>query len=166
MRNRAEKQDEMRKYVIQEILRLANVGAAYENARDKGVELTENAGIDENVVVPKGLENNEILKKNNQGMEVMLNEGMERKNGFLELFEKYPEVRKFQRFDRLPRGFALNLAEGMEPVEAWEAYMAEVERLENVFMQQMVNGRGKAAPSVKSNGEAHEDVFVKSLFGM
>ena len=165
MRNRVGLESDMAKHVVQEILRLANIGAEYERLQSERVEGLSNDGFNENVVVPKDLAHDESLKEKNYVMGGMPSEGMERKNGFLELFEKYPEVRRFQRFDRLPRGFALNLAEGMEPVEAWEAYMAEVERLENVFVQQMVNGRGKAAPSVKSNGEAHEDEFVKSLFG-
>lgn len=160
-----EKHDETREQkrayeeLMQELLRLARVGARYEYEAKlrEGEETSGNSSEDEGA-------DKALLEGENQGTEVVLNEGL--KEELAELFEKYPIVRTFRQFEHLPRGFAVRLKDGMRPVEAWEAYMADVERLENVFVNQMVNGKGKAAPSMKSKGEAYEDVFVKSLFGM
>ena len=102
-------------------------------------------------------------------MEVMPSEGMSdvvSDDGFRRLVKEYPQVQKFSSVEQMPRGFVERLLEGQHPLDAWESYLNELKRLEEVFMQQMFDGKRKAAPSVRNSGASGDDGFVRSLFGM
>ena len=54
---------------------------------------------------------------------------------------------------------------GMSPIEAWQRYLLDKQKLKLAMMERENKNRLAAAPDVRSSGRYDEDGFVKALFG-
>ena len=92
-------------------------------------------------------------------------EGVLRREEFARLLSEYPEVRRYGNFEALPEGFVEGLTAGMSPIEAWQRYLLDKQKLKLAMMERENKNRLAAAPDVRSSGRYDEDGFVKALFG-
>ena len=53
----------------------------------------------------------------------------------------------------------------MSPIEAWQRYLLDKQKLKLAMMERENKNRLAAAPDVRSSGRYDEDGFVKALFG-
>lgn len=86
-------------------------------------------------------------------------------DGFGRLLQMYPEVQKYESFEALPEGFIAELAQGRSPVEAWQMYLLDRQKLQMAMLERKNRNKQAAAPDVRSMGRYDEDGFVKALFG-
>lgn len=100
-----------------------------------------------------------VAEKSGENVPDMNNEG------FARLLKMYPEVQRYGSFEALPEGFVAGLVTGKSPVEAWQMYLLDRQKLKMAMLERENRNKISAAPNVRSSGRYEEDGFVKALFG-
>lgn len=150
----------------EELIALAQKGMDYDrirNDRDEcrqrlaKIEMTDQGMNDGNDVSDDTISN--VAEVSGEKMMDMSNEG------FVRLLTMYPEVQRYDNFEALPEGFVAGLIQGRSPVEAWQMYLLDRQKLKMAMLERNNRNKSSAAPNVRSSGRYEEDGFVKALFG-
>lgn len=121
---------------------------------------------------------NEKLKKTMQEAEkVKIRNADQQKqvvNDFNALFAKFPEIKEqYTSFDKLPESFRQKVAQGEQPLLAWNNYLLELKDMELKQKEKELEivknnqkNKKRSVGSAKGAGQAKEtDDFLKGLFG-
>lgn len=157
----------------------------YENLEESRVieraeEIAAKRGIDfETAAEIANMEReNEKLKKTMQEAEkVKAKDADQQKqavNDFNALFAKFPEIKEqYTSFDKLPESFRQKVAQGEQPLLAWNNYLLELKDMELKQKEKELEivknnqkNKKRSVGSAKGAGQAKEtDDFLKGLFG-
>lgn len=95
-------------------------------------------------------------------------------NDFNALFSKFPEIKEqYTSYDKLPESFRQKVAQGEQPLLAWNNYLLELKETElkqkELELETLKNNhknKKRSTGSAKGAGQAKEtDDFLKGLFG-
>lgn len=95
-------------------------------------------------------------------------------NDFNALFAKFPEIKEqYTSFDKLPESFRQKVAQGEQPLLAWNNYLLELKDMELKQKEKELEivknnqkNKKRSVGSAKGAGQAKEtDDFLKGLFG-
>ena len=95
-------------------------------------------------------------------------------NDFNALFSKFPEIKEqYTSYDKLPESFRQKVAQGEQPLLAWNNYLLELKEtelkqkeLELETLKNNQKNKKRSTGSAKGAGQAKEtDDFLKGLFG-
>ena len=157
----------------------------YENLEESRVieraeEIAAKRGIDFETAaeLAKAERENEKLKQKMQEAEkVKAKDADQQKQAtseFQALFAKFPEIKEqYTSFDKLPESFRQKVAQGEQPLLAWNNYLLELKDMELKQKEQELEtvknnqkNKKRSTGSAKGNGQAKEtDDFLKGLFG-
>ena len=121
---------------------------------------------------------NEKLKKTMQEAEKVKAKSADQQkqavNDFNALFAKFPEIKEqYTSFDKLPESFRQKVAQGEQPLLAWNNYLLELKDMELKQKEKELEivknnqkNKKRSVGSAKGAGQAKEtDDFLKGLFG-
>jgi len=157
----------------------------YENLEESRVieraeQLSAERGIDFETAaeIAKMERENEKLKKTMQDAEkVKIRNADQQKqavNDFNALFAKFPEIKEqYTSYDKLPESFRQKVAQGEQPLLAWNNYLLELKDMELKQKEKELEivknnqkNKKRSVGSAKGAGQAKEtDDFLKGLFG-
>lgn len=157
----------------------------YENLEESRVieraeQLSAERGIDFETAaeIAKMERENEKLKKTMQEAEKVKAKSADRQkqavNDFNALFSKFPEIKEqYASFDKLPESFRQKVAQGEQPLLAWNNYLLELKDMELKQKEKELEtvknnqkNKKRSVGSAKGAGQAKEtDDFLKGLFG-
>lgn len=157
----------------------------YENLEESRVieraeQLSAERGIDFETAaeIAKMERENEKLKKTMQEAEKVKAKSADRQkqavNDFNALFSKFPEIKEqYTSFDKLPESFRQKVAQGEQPLLAWNNYLLELKDMELKQKEKELEtvknnqkNKKRSTGSAKGAGQAKEtDDFLKGLFG-
>ena len=157
----------------------------YENLEESRVieraeEIAAKRGIDFETAaeLAKAERENEKLKQKMQEAEkVKAKDADQQKqavNDFNALFSKFPEIKEqYTSFDKLPESFRQKVAQGEQPLLAWNNYLLELKDMELKQKEKELEivknnqkNKKRSVGSAKGAGQAKEtDDFLKGLFG-
>ena len=157
----------------------------YENLEESRVieraeQLSAERGIDFEtaVEIAKMERENEKLKKTMQEAEKVKAKSADQQkqavNDFNALFAKFPEIKEqYTSFDKLPESFRQKVAQGEQPLLAWNNYLLELKDMELKQKEKELEivknnqkNKKRSVGSAKGAGQAKEtDDFLKGLFG-
>jgi len=157
----------------------------YENLEESRVieraeEIAAKRGIDFETAaeLAKAERENEKLKQRMQEEEKakMKNADQQKQavNDFNALFSKFPEIKEqYTSFDKLPESFRQKVAQGEQPLLAWNNYLLELKDMELKQKEKELEivknnqkNKKRSVGSAKGAGQAKEtDDFLKGLFG-
>ena len=147
---------------------------------DRAEQLSAERGIDFETAaeIAKMERENEKLKKTMQEAEkVKIRNADQQKqavNDFNALFAKFPEIKEqYTSFDKLPESFRQKVAQGEQPLLAWNNYLLELKDMELKQKEKELEivknnqkNKKRSVGSAKGAGQAKEtDDFLKGLFG-
>ena len=147
---------------------------------DRAEQLSAERGIDflTAAEIAKMERENEKLKKTMQEAEkVKIRNADQQKqavNDFNALFAKFPEIKEqYTSFDKLPESFRQKVAQGEQPLLAWNNYLLELKDMELKQKEKELEivknnqkNKKRSVGSAKGAGQAKEtDDFLKGLFG-
>ena len=157
----------------------------YENLEESRVieraeEIAAKRGIDFETAaeLAKAERENEKLKQKMQEAEkVKAKDADQQKqavNDFNALFAKFPEIKEqYTSYDKLPESFRQKVAQGEQPLLAWNNYLLELKDMELKQKEKELEivknnqkNKKRSVGSAKGAGQAKEtDDFLKGLFG-
>ena len=157
----------------------------YENLEESRVieraeQLSAERGIDFETAaeIAKMERENEKLKKTMQEAEKLKAKSADQQkqavNDFNVLFSKFPEIKEqYTSFDKLPESFRQKVAQGEQPLLAWNNYLLELKDMELKQKEKELEivknnqkNKKRSVGSAKGAGQAKEtDDFLKGLFG-
>lgn len=157
----------------------------YENLEESRVieraeQLSAERGIDFETAaeIAKMERENEKLKKTMQEAEKVKAKSADLQkqavNDFNALFSKFPEIKEqYTSFDKLPESFRQKVAQGEQPLLAWNNYLLELKDMELKQKEKELEtvknnqkNKKRSTGSAKGAGQAKEtDDFLKGLFG-
>lgn len=157
----------------------------YENLEESRVieradQLSAERGIDFETAaeIAKMERENEKLKKTMQEAEKVKAKSADQQkqavNDFNALFAKFPEIKEqYTSFDKLPESFRQKVAQGEQPLLAWNNYLLELKDMELKQKEKELEivknnqkNKKRSVGSAKGAGQAKEtDDFLKGLFG-
>lgn len=157
----------------------------YENLEESRVieraeQLSAERGIDFETAaeIAKMERENEKLKKTMQEAEKVKAKSADQQkqavNDFNALFSKFPEIKEqYTSFDKLPESFRQKVAQGEQPLLAWNNYLLELKDMELKQKEKELEtvknnqkNKKRSTGSAKGAGQAKEtDDFLKGLFG-
>lgn len=157
----------------------------YENLEESRVieraeQLSAERGIDFETAaeIAKMERENEKLKRTMQEAEkVKIRNADQQKqavNDFNALFAKFPEIKEqYTSYDKLPESFRQKVAQGEQPLLAWNNYLLELKDMELKQKEKELEivknnqkNKKRSVGSAKGAGQAKEtDDFLKGLFG-
>ena len=157
----------------------------YENLEESRVieraeQLSAERGIDFETAaeIAKMERENEKLKKTMQEAEKVKAKSTDQQkqttSEFQALFAKFPEIKEqYTSFDKLPESFRQKVAQGEQPLLAWNNYLLELKETElkqkELELETLKNNhknKKRSTGSAKGAGQAKEtDDFLKGLFG-
>ena len=157
----------------------------YENLEESRVieraeQLSAERGIDFETAaeIAKMERENEKLKKTMREAEkVKIRNADQQKqavNDFNALFSKFPEIKEqYTSYDKLPESFRQKVAQGEQPLLAWNNYLLELKDMELKQKEKELEivknnqkNKKRSVGSAKGAGQAKEtDDFLKGLFG-
>lgn len=121
---------------------------------------------------------NEKLKKTMQEAEKVKAKSADQQkqavNDFNALFAKFPEIKEqYTSYDKLPESFRQKVAQGEQPLLAWNNYLLELKDMELKQKEKELEivknnqkNKKRSVGSAKGAGQAKEtDDFLKGLFG-
>ena len=121
---------------------------------------------------------NEKLKKTMQEVEKVKAKSADQQkqavNDFNALFAKFPEIKEqYTSYDKLPESFRQKVAQGEQPLLAWNNYLLELKDMELKQKEKELEivknnqkNKKRSVGSAKGAGQAKEtDDFLKGLFG-
>lgn len=157
----------------------------YENLEESRVieraeQLSAERGIDfvTAAEIAKMERENEKLKKTMQEAEKVKAKSADQQkqavNDFNALFAKFPEIKEqYTSYDKLPESFRQKVAQGEQPLLAWNNYLLELKDMELKQKEKELEivknnqkNKKRSVGSAKGAGQAKEtDDFLKGLFG-
>lgn len=157
----------------------------YENLEESRIieraeEIATKRGIDFETAaeLAKAERENEKLKQRMQEEEKakMKNADQQKQavNDFNALFSKFPEIKEqYTSYDKLPESFRQKVAQGEQPLLAWNNYLLELKDMELKQKEKELEivknnqkNKKRSVGSAKGAGQAKEtDDFLKGLFG-
>lgn len=157
----------------------------YENLEESRVieraeQLSAERGIDFETAaeIAKMERENEKLKKTMQEAEKVKAKSADQQkqavNDFNALFAKFPEIKEqYTSYDKLPESFRQKVAQGEQPLLAWNNYLLELKDMELKQKEKELEivknnqkNKKRSVGSAKGAGQAKEtDDFLKGLFG-
>ena len=157
----------------------------YENLEESRVieraeEIAAKRGIDFETAaeLAKAERENEKLKKTMQEAEKVKAKSADQQkqatSEFQALFAKFPEIKEqYTSFDKLPESFRQKVAQGEQPLLAWNNYLLELKDMELKQKEKELEivknnqkNKKRSVGSAKGAGQAKEtDDFLKGLFG-
>ena len=157
----------------------------YENLEESRVieraeQLSAERGIDFETAaeIAKMERENEKLKKTMQEAEKVKTRNADQQkqavNDFNALFSKFPEIKEqYTSYDKLPESFRQKVAQGEQPLLAWNNYLLELKDMELKQKEKELEivknnqkNKKRSVGSAKGAGQAKEaDDFLKGLFG-
>lgn len=157
----------------------------YENIEESRVieraeQLSAERGIDFETAteIAKMERENEKLKKTMQDAEKVKTRNADQQkqavNDFNALFAKFPEIKQqYTSYDKLPESFRQKVAQGEQPLLAWNNYLLELKDMELKQKEKELEivknnqkNKKRSVGSAKGAGQAKEtDDFLKGLFG-
>lgn len=157
----------------------------YENLEESRIieraeEISTKRGIDFETAaeLAKAERENEKLKQKMQEEEKAKSKNADQQKKATEefnaLFSKYPEIKEqYASFDKLPESFRQKVAQGEQPLLAWNNYLLELKETElkqkEMELETLKNNqknKKRSTGSAKGAGQAKEtDDFLKGLFG-
>ena len=157
----------------------------YDNLEESRVieradQLSAERGIDFETAaeIAKMERENEKLKKTMQEAEKVKAKSADQQkqavNDFNALFAKFPEIKEqYTSFDKLPESFRQKVAQGEQPLLAWNNYLLELKDMELKQKEKELEivknnqkNKKRSVGSAKGAGQAKEtDDFLKGLFG-
>ena len=157
----------------------------YENLEESRVieraeQLSAERGIDFETAaeIAKMERENEKLKKTMQEAEKVKAKSADQQkqavNDFNALFAKFPEIKEqYTSYDKLPESFRQKVAQGEQPLLAWNNYLLELKDMELKQKEKELEivknnqkNKKRSVGSAKGAGQAKEtDDFLNGLFG-
>ena len=157
----------------------------YENLEESRVieraeQLSAERGIDFETAaeIAKMERENEKLKKTMQEVEKVKTRNADQQkqatSEFQALFAKFPEIKEqYTSYDKLPESFRQKVAQGEQPLLAWNNYLLELKDMELKQKEKELEivknnqkNKKRSVGSAKGAGQAKEtDDFLKGLFG-
>ena len=147
---------------------------------DRAEEIAAKRGIDFETAaeLAKAERENEKLKQKMQEAEKVKAKSADQQkqavNDFNALFAKFPEIKEqYTSFDKLPESFRQKVAQGEQPLLAWNNYLLELKDMELKQKEKELEivknnqkNKKRSVGSAKGAGQAKEtDDFLKGLFG-